>query len=248
MTQLNKKIAIVTGASQGIGEAIAKVLALQGAQVIAVARNEVKLKQTVTMIQHEGGLAEYLVGDISQPEEAKRIVDAVIQKHGAVHCLINNAGITKDKLMIQMKLEEWDAVLNTNLRGPFLMTQAVTRPMMKQRWGRIVNIASVVGQMGNAGQANYVSAKSGLLGLTKTVARELGSRNITCNAVAPGYIESAMTQDLGEAVTSDFIKQIPLERFGQSSDVAHAVAFLCSDEAAYITGQTLGVNGGMFMA
>ena len=128
------------------------------------------------------------------------------------------------------------------------MMQAATHPMMKQRWGRIVNIASVVGQMGNAGQANYVSAKSGLLGLTKTVARELGSRNTTCNAVAPGYIESAMTQDLGEAVTSDFIKQIPLERFGQSSDVAHAVAFLCSDEAAYITGQTLGVNGGMFMA
>jgi len=248
MFSLQGKIAIVTGASQGIGEAIAKVLALQGAQVIAVARNEVKLKQTVTMIQHEGGLAEYLVGDISQPEETKRIVDAVIQKHGAVHCLINNAGITKDKLMIQMKLEEWDAVLNTNLRGPFLMTQAVTRPMMKQRWGRIVNIASVVGQMGNAGQANYVSAKSGLLGLTKTVARELGSRNITCNAVAPGYIESAMTQDLGENVTAGFIQKIPLERFGQSSDVAYAVAFLCSEEAAYITGQTLGVNGGMFMA
>ena len=248
MFSLQGKIAIVTGASQGIGESIANVLAHQGAQVIAVARNEANLKRTVEAIRQAGGSAEILVGDIAQPEEAKRIIDAVVQQYGAVHCLINNAGITKDKLMIQMKLEEWDMVLNTNLRGPFLMMQAATRPMMKQRWGRIVNIASVVGQMGNAGQANYVSAKSGLLGLTKTVARELGSRNITCNAVAPGYIESAMTQDLGEVVTSDFIKQIPLERFGQSSDVAHAVAFLCSDEAAYITGQTLGVNGGMFMA
>ena len=248
MFSLQGKIAIVTGASQGIGESIANVLAHQGAQVIAVARNEANLKRTVEAIRQAGGSAEILVGDIAQPEEAKRIIDAVVQQYGTVHCLINNAGITKDKLMIQMKLEEWDMVLNTNLRGPFLMMQAATRPMMKQRWGRIVNIASVVGQMGNAGQANYVSAKSGLLGLTKTVARELGSRNITCNAVAPGYIESAMTQDLGEVVTSDFIKQIPLERFGQSSDVAHAVAFLCSDEAAYITGQTLGVNGGMFMA
>ncbi|MFZ9834822.1 MAG: 3-oxoacyl-[acyl-carrier-protein] reductase [Holophagaceae bacterium] len=248
MFSLQGKIAIVTGASQGIGESIANVLAHQGAQVIAVARNEANLKRTVEAIRQAGGSAEILVGDIAQPEEAKRIIDTVVQQYGTVHCLINNAGITKDKLMIQMKLEEWDMVLNTNLRGPFLMMQAATRPMMKQRWGRIVNIASVVGQMGNAGQANYVSAKSGLLGLTKTVARELGSRNITCNAVAPGYIESAMTQDLGEAVTSDFIKQIPLERFGQSSDVAHAVAFLCSDEAAYITGQTLGVNGGMFMA
>lgn len=199
MFSLQGKIAIVTGASQGIGESIANVLAHQGAQVIAVARNEANLKRTVEAIRQAGGSAEILVGDIAQPEEAKRIIDAVVQQYGTVHCLINNAGITKDKLMIQMKLEEWDMVLNTNLRGPFLMMQAATRPMMKQRWGRIVNIASVVGQMGNAGQANYVSAKSGLLGLTKTVARELGSRNITCNAVAPGYIESAMTQDLGEA-------------------------------------------------
>ncbi len=248
MFSLQGKIVIITGASQGIGESIANVLAEQGAQVIAVARNEANLKRTVERIQQAGGSAESLVGDIAEPEEAKRIVDTVVQKFGTLHCLVNNAGITKDKLMIQMKPEEWDIVLNTNLRGPFLMMQAATRPMMKQRWGRFVNIASVVGQMGNAGQANYVSAKSGLLGLTKTVARELGSRNITCNAIAPGYIESAMTQNLSDAMTADFIKHIPLERLGRASDVAHAVAFLCSEEASYITGQTLGVNGGMFMA
>lgn len=248
MFSLQGKIALVTGASQGIGESIAHVLAQQGAHVIAVARHEGNLHRTVESIRHAGGRADVLVGDIAQPEEAKRMVETVVQQHGTIHCLINNAGITKDKLMIQMKLDEWDVVLNTNLRGPFLMMQAVTRAMMKQRWGRIINIASVVGQMGNAGQANYVSAKSGLIGLTKTVARELGSRHITCNAIAPGYIESAMTQNLPESVTAGFIQQIPLERFGQSSDVAHAVAFLCSEEAGYITGQTLGVNGGLFMA
>jgi len=170
-----------------------------------------------------------------------------VERHGALHILVNNAGITKDKLLIQMKEEEWDAVLNINLKGAFLATQAAARPMMKQRWGRIINIASVVGQMGNAGQANYVAAKAGLIGLTKTTGRELASRNITCNAVAPGYIATAMTDKLSDEVKESFNKQIPLGRMGLPTDIAAAVTFLASEEAGYITGCTIPVNGGMLM-
>jgi 3-oxoacyl-[acyl-carrier protein] reductase len=175
-------------------------------------------------------------------------VAATVERHGAIHILVNNAGITRDKLLIQMKEDDWDAVIDTNLKGAWTAIQAVTKPMMKQRYGRIINIASVVGQMGNPGQANYVAAKAGLIGLTKSVARELASRNVTANAVTPGYIETAMTAGLAEDVKVEFTKQIPLGRMGTGADIAAAVGFLASDEAGYITGQVLSVNGGMLMA
>lgn len=248
MFSLKDKVACVTGASQGIGQAIALALAHQGAHVVCVARNEQNLKQTVGLIEAQKGTAEAFVADLSQFAESKRLVDAIIAKHGMLHCLVNNAGITKDKLLIQMKEHEWDDVLDTNLKAVFGLIQAATRPMMKQRWGRIVNISSVVGQMGNAGQINYVSSKAGLIGLTKSVARELASRNITCNAIAPGYIESPMTGHLQADVTQAFIDQIPMGRLGTGIDIASAVVFLCSEESSYITGETLAVNGGMLMA
>jgi 3-oxoacyl-[acyl-carrier protein] reductase len=174
-------------------------------------------------------------------------INTCVERHGGLHILVNNAGITKDKLMIQMKEDEFDLVLDVNLKGAWLATQAVAKTMMKQRWGRIVNIASVVGQMGNAGQSNYATSKAGLIGLTKTIAREFASRNITCNAVAPGYIMTAMTDKLSDEVKAEFNRQIPLGRMGTPEDVGAAVAFLATDEASYITGQTLAVNGGMLM-
>ena len=172
---------------------------------------------------------------------------AVVERHGAIHILVNNAGITRDKLLIQMKEEDFSAVIDTNLKGAWTAIQAATKPMMKQRWGRIINIASVVGQMGNAGQSNYVAAKAGLIGLTKSVARELASRNVTANAVAPGYVETDMTSGLAPEVKAEFTKSIPLGRMGTPADIAAAVVFLASDEAAYLTGQVLSVNGGMLM-
>jgi 3-oxoacyl-[acyl-carrier protein] reductase len=247
MFTLEGKIALVTGASQGIGESIARRLASQGALVVCAARNEEALQKVTTSIQAEGGKADYVSLDISSVASIKAGVAAILERHGALHILVNNAGITKDKLLIQMKEEEWDAVLNTNLKGAFLTIQAATKPMMKQRWGRIINIASVVGQMGNAGQANYVSAKAGLIGLTKSVARELASRNVTANAITPGYIGTAMTEKLSDEVKASFIHQIPLGRLGTPNDIANAVCFLASEEAGYMTGQILSVNGGMLM-
>ncbi len=247
MFRLEGKVALVTGASQGIGEAIAKMLAKQGALVVCAARTEAKLNAVAEAIRAEGGKADVVVMDLSSTESVKAAVAATVERHGAIHILVNNAGITRDKLLIQMKEEDWDAVLDTNLKGAYTAIQAATKPMMKQRWGRIVNIASVVGQMGNPGQANYVAAKAGLIGLTKSVARELASRNVTANAVTPGYIETEMTAALSADVKADFNTQIPLGRMGVPADIAAAVVFLCSDEAAYVTGQILSVNGGMLM-
>ena len=247
MFRLNGKVALVTGASQGIGEAIARTLARQGALVVCAARTQAKLDAVAEAIRAEGGQADVVVMDLSSTESVKAAVAATVERHGAIHILVNNAGITRDKLLIQMKEEDWDAVLDTNLKGAYTAIQAATKPMMKQRWGRIINIASVVGQMGNAGQANYVAAKAGLIGLTKSVARELASRNVTANAVTPGYIETDMTSGLPEDVKAEFNKQIPLGRMGSPADIAAAVAFLASDEAAYVTGQVISVNGGMLM-
>ena len=247
MFRLDGKVALVTGASQGIGEAIAKQLAAQGAMVVCAARTLRKLQDVADAIREAGGKSEVMEVDLADGASVRAAVAATVERHGAVHILVNNAGITRDKLLIQMKEEDWDAVIDTNLKGAWTAIQAVTKPMMKQRWGRIINIASVVGQMGNPGQANYVAAKAGLIGLTKSVARELASRNVTANAVTPGYIETAMTSGLSEGVKAEFTKQIPLGRLGTAADIAAAVAFLASDEASYITGQVLSVNGGMYM-
>ena len=249
MFQLSGKITFVTGASQGIGEVVAKYLARMGATVVcgSIPVTEGDLQRVVADIQAEGGQADYVLLDVANGDSVRAAVNTVVERHGALHVLVNNAGITKDKLIIQLKEEEWDAVININLKGAFLCTQAAARPMMKQRWGRIINIASVVGQMGNAGQANYVSSKAGLIGLTKTTARELASRNVTANAVAPGYIATAMTEKLPDEVKAEFNRQIPLGRMGTPDDIAAAVAFLASEEAAYITGCTIPVNGGMLM-
>jgi len=248
MFSLQGKVALVTGASQGIGEAIAKRLAAQGATVVCAARTLSKLQEVANAITNAGGKADVVAVDLADAGSVKAAVATTVERHGAIHILVNNAGITRDKLLIQMKEEDWDAVVDTNLKGAWTAIQAATKPMMKQRWGRIVNIASVVGQMGNPGQANYVAAKAGLIGLTKSVARELASRNVTANAVTPGYIETAMTSGLPEDVKAEFTKQIPLGRMGTADDIAAAVVFLASEEAGYITGQTLSVNGGMLMA
>lgn len=247
MFDLSGRIALVTGASQGIGEAIARQLAKQGATVVLAARTEAKLVAVEASIAEAGGKADHVVMDLANPESVRAAIATVLERHGALHILVNNAGITRDKLLIQMKEEDFDAVVDTNLKGAWVAIQAATKPMMKQRWGRIVNIASVVGQMGNAGQSNYVSAKAGLIGLTKSVARELASRNVTANAVTPGYIETDMTAGLSDDVKLEFTKQIPLGRMGTGADIAAAVGFLASEEAGYITGQTLSVNGGMLM-
>ena len=247
MFRLDGKVALVTGASQGIGEAIARQLAKQGALVVCAARTEAKLNLVADAIRAEGGQADVIVMDLGSTESVKAAVATTLERHGALHILVNNAGITRDKLLIQMKEDDWDAVLNTNLKGAYTAIQAATKTMMKQRWGRIINIASVVGQMGNAGQANSVAAKAGLIGLTKSVGRELASRNVTANAVTPGYIETDMTAGLSDEVKAEFTKQIPLGRMGKPEDIAAAVGFLASDEASYITGQILSVNGGMLM-
>jgi 3-oxoacyl-[acyl-carrier protein] reductase len=247
MFRLDGKVALVTGASQGIGEAIAKRLAAQGATVVCAARTLSKLQEVADAITQAGGKADVLAADLSDTASVKAAVATTIERHGALHILVNNAGITRDKLLIQMKEEDWDAVIDTNLKGAWTAIQAATKPMMKQRYGRIINIASVVGQMGNAGQSNYVAAKAGLIGLTKSVARELASRNVTANAVTPGYIETAMTAGLPEDVKAEFTKQIPLGRMGTAEDIAASVAFLASEEAGYVTGQVLSVNGGMYM-
>jgi 3-oxoacyl-[acyl-carrier protein] reductase len=249
MFSLSDKIALITGASQGIGEVIAMQLARQGAMVVCASlpSTEADLQRVVAALKAEGFKADYVLLDVLDADSIRAAVNTVVERHGGLHILVNNAGITKDKLMIQMKEDEFDLVLDVNLKGAWIATQAVAKTMMKQRWGRIVNIASVVGQMGNAGQSNYATSKAGLIGLTKTVAREFASRNITCNAVAPGYIATSMTDKLSDDVKAEFIRQIPLGRMGSSEDVGAAVAFLATEEASYITGQIIGVNGGMLM-
>jgi 3-oxoacyl-[acyl-carrier protein] reductase len=244
---LSGRVAFVTGASQGIGRGCALRLAKDGASVALAARNQEKLNELVREIVAAGGKAAAFPLDVSDEEQVKSAIKAAIAQFGKIDILVNNAGITRDQLVMRMKRSDWDAVLQTNLTSAYLCTQAVTSSMLKQRWGRIINITSVFGQMGQAGQANYAASKAGLIGLTMAIARELGSRNITCNAVAPGFIETSMTEALGAEFKESAVKQIPLGRVGTVDDVASAVAFLSSDEASYITGHVLSVNGGMLM-
>ncbi|MGM7720340.1 3-oxoacyl-[acyl-carrier-protein] reductase [Metabacillus sp. Hm71] len=245
---LENKVALVTGASRGIGRAIALDLAKNGASVaVNYAGNEAKANEVVDEIKAGGGNAFAIKADVSNSEDVTQMVKEVINQFGQLDILVNNAGITRDNLLMRMKDNEWDDVINTNLKGVFLCTKAVTRQMMKQRSGRIINITSVVGVSGNPGQANYVAAKAGVIGLTKTTAKELASRNITVNAVAPGFITTDMTDELSEETKAEMLKQIPLAKLGEPSDIANIVSFLASDKSKYITGQTMHVNGGMVM-
>jgi 3-oxoacyl-[acyl-carrier protein] reductase len=247
MSGLSGRIALVTGASQGIGRACALELAKAGATVALAARNVEKLEAVAAEIAAAGGTAKAFALDVASEESIKACAKAVIAEFGTVHILVNNAGITKDGLMLRMKRQDWDDVMTTNLTGAFLLTQACASVMMKARWGRIINITSVVGEIGQAGQANYAASKAGMIGLTKSLARELASRGITANAVAPGYIETAMTAVLNDEQKAAMTTHIPLQRAGSDSDIASAVAFLASEGAGYITGHTLDVNGGMYM-
>jgi 3-oxoacyl-[acyl-carrier protein] reductase len=247
-TGLIDKVALVTGASQGIGRACAITLAAQGTTVALAARNQEKLRAVATEITAAGGQAEPFVLDIASEASVKDTAKAVIAKFGRIDILVNNAGITRDMLLLRMKRADWDDVIATNLTGTFLLTQAVLSSMMKSRWGRIINISSVVGETGQAGQANYAASKAGLIGFTKSLAREMASRNITANVVAPGMIETPMTAVLDEKQKAMMMQIIPLGRVGSDQDIANAVAFLASEKASYITGHTLDVNGGMHMA
>ena len=247
MGNLQGRIALVTGASQGIGRACALELAKAGATVVVAARNEIKLAEAVAEIEAAGGQAAAIPIDVASEESIKAGAKAVVEQYGKVEILVNNAGITRDGLMMAMKRADWDDVLGTNLTGAFLLTQAVLRPMLKNRWGRIINISSVVGRTGQGGQVNYAAAKAGLIGLTRSLAREVASRGITVNAVAPGYIETAMTAVLDEKQRAAMMAAIPLGRAGTDVEIAQSVAFLASEGAGYITGHVLDVNGGMFM-
>ena len=247
MNRFEGKIALVTGASRGIGEAIAKRLASEGANVLAAARSVDALARVVSEIEAAGGKASALALDLSDAASIDAAVKTALAARGEIHVLVNNAGVTEDNLILRMGRQAWDRVLATNLTGAFLLTQAVIKGMVRKRYGRIVNVTSVVGLMGNAGQANYAASKAGLIGLTKSVARELASRNITCNAVAPGFIATAMTEKMTDAAREALSTQIPLERLGAPDDVAAAAAFLASDEASYITGTVVNVSGGLYM-
>jgi 3-oxoacyl-[acyl-carrier protein] reductase len=240
-------VALVTGASQGIGRACALELAAGGASVGLAARNQEKLEQVAAEIHAKGGQAAAFPMDVSDENSIKTGVKAVIERFGKIDILVNNAGITRDTLLLRMKRADWDSVLQTNLTAAFLCTQAVISSMLKQRWGRIINITSVFGQTGQTGQANYAASKAGLIGFTMSMAREVASRSITVNAVAPGYIETAMTENLSPELKSRVNEMIPLGRAGSDMDVAYAVKFLASEEAGYITGHVLNVNGGMLM-
>jgi 3-oxoacyl-[acyl-carrier protein] reductase len=244
---LSGHVAFITGASQGIGRCCALRLAKEGASVAVAARNQEKLNEVVGEITAAGGSATAFPLDVADEEQIKSAIKAVIAQFGKIDILVNNAGITRDQLVMRMKRSDWDSVLQTNLTSAYLSIQQVIGSMLKQRWGRIINISSVFGQMGQAGQANYAASKAGLIGLTMAVAREVGSRNITCNAIAPGFIETAMTAALGDEFKQSAVKQIPLGRVGAPEDVAAAAAFLASDDASYITGHVLSVNGGMLM-
>ena len=244
---LTDKVAIVTGASRGIGEAIAKQLSSCGAKIILIARNSDQLVAVKETIISNGGIAESMAGDVSNLNSISEIVTNTIDKWGRIDILVNNAGIARDNIIMRMKENDWDSVININLKGCFNGIKSVARPMIKNKAGRIINITSVIGQIGNAGQSNYAASKAGIMGLTKSMAKELGSRNITVNAVAPGYITTDMTNELNDEVKEQLKSSIPLGRLGTPDDVANLVCFLASDEAGYITGQTFNVDGGMVM-
>ena len=245
MLTLTDRIALVTGASRGIGRAIAEALAAQGAHVVAAARGD-HAQPVVDAIAARGGRIEALSVDVTDGAAVEAAVAGIVARHGRIDVVVSNAGITRDGLLLRMKRDDWDAVLQTNLTASFVLCQAALKPMLRQRSGRIVAISSVVGQMGNAGQANYAASKAGLIGFCKSMAREVGSRGITVNVVAPGLIETDMTKGLTEDSRGDWETKIPLGRLGTPADVAHAVCFLASDEASYITGHVLAVNGGMY--
>lgn len=247
MMRFEGRVSVVTGASQGIGETIARDLAAEGAAVVLVDVQAAKLEAVAASIAGAGGRAEARAVDVGDAAAVEAAVAAVVAAHGRIDHLINNAGITRDGLLMRMKEADWDAVLRVNLKGAFNFSKSVLRTMIAARYGRIVNIASIAGLMGNAGQANYAASKAGLIALAKSLAREVGSRGITVNAVAPGFIATAMTDALPEEVRKSYLEAIPLKKFGLPKDVASAVEFLLSEEAAYITGQVIGVNGGMYM-
>ncbi len=244
---LSGKNSVVTGASQGIGEAIAVDLAQNGATVILVDIQKEKLEEVARRIKEKSGKAFVYEADVSDSEGVMKVLDSMIQNHDIIHHLVNNAGITRDNLLMRMKEEEWDIVMAVNLKGVFNFSRALIRHMIRNRYGRIVNISSVVGLMGNAGQTNYSASKAGVVGFTKSLAREVASRGITVNAVAPGFIETSMTENLPETAKKLFLEAIPLGRFGTPQEVAQAVRFLLSEEASYITGQVININGGLYM-
>jgi 3-oxoacyl-[acyl-carrier protein] reductase len=245
---LSTRIVIVTGSGQGIGREIALTLAEHGASVVINDINAATASEVAAEIEAKNQKGIAIAADVTVQEEVTRLVDQTISSFGRIDILVNNAGIARDTLLLRMSGADWDQVLTTNLKSAFLCTQAVLRHMIKQRWGRIINMASVVGLIGNPGQANYAAAKAGLIGLTKTTAREIAARGITANAIAPGFIDTEMTKRLGDNVKQEFLRQIPLGHIGSPKDVAYAVSFLASEEARYITGQVINVDGGMVMA
>jgi len=244
---LSKRVAIVTGSGQGIGREIAMTLAEHGASVVISDINTTSANEVAAEIVARNGKSIAITADVTVQEEVASLVDQTVSSFGQIDILVNNAGITRDTLLMRMSSTDWDQVLAINLKGAFLCTQAVVRHMLKQRWGRIINIASVVGLIGNAGQANYAAAKAGLIGLTKSTAREVAARGVTANAIAPGFIDTGMTRKLSDNAKQEFLRQIPLGYAGLPKDVANAVAFLASEEAHYITGHVLNVDGGMVM-
>ena len=247
MFRLDGRTALVTGASQGIGEVIATLLARQGARVVLAARNREKLDTVAAKLTADGGRAYALTLDLARADEVPERLKALPEEWSQVEILVNNAGITADNLLVRMSLEQWRSVLETNLTGTFAVTREIARGMLRRRWGRIVTVSSVVGLMGNAGQANYAAAKAGLIGFTKSVARELASRNVTANVVAPGFVETAMTDALPQAAREKMSSEIAAGRFGSAEEIAAAVVYLASDEAAYVTGQVLNVSGGLYV-
>lgn len=245
---LAARVAVVTGGGRGIGRAIAQKLGAEGAKVaISYRSNDEAAKETARLVREVGGECEVFKGDISEADDVKALFEGVSEAFGPVEILVNNAGTTRDNIMLRMKDEEFDEVIDTNLRGAYLCTRAVLRQMVRNRWGRIINVSSVVGLAGNAGQANYAASKAGLLGFTKSVAREVAERGITVNAVAPGYVETELTGSLDDSIKQQILGQVPTGRFGEPGEIAEVVAFLSGQGAAYVTGQTIGVDGGMVM-